>query len=329
MTTQPAPIGLTLPRSHSNPIELHAERITTMPIPAAYLSIVLIWSTTPLAIQWSSEGIAFTSALLIRMAIALAVATLGLRLARIRFPFHSRARLAYLVGGCGIFGTLALTYWGAARHVNSGLISVLFGLSPLFATLFSALWLDERALTPKRILGALLGTAGLAVIFLHGHSHADQANIVGTLAVLGGVIVSAATLVILKRIGDDSPPLATTVGSVGVTLPLVALLWLGDGAPLPSHMAPRAAAAIAYLGVFGSVLGFSLYYYLVRHLHASQVALITLITPLAALLLGHGLNGEAVGLRLLLGSLLILTGLAVHQSEHWRPARLKVRHNSD
>ncbi len=74
-------------------------------------------------------------------------------------------------------------------------------------------------------------------------------------------------------------------------------------------------AAIVYLGVFGSVIGFALYYYVIKHLETSKVALITLVTPVIALLLGHWLNGEEIGLRLWLGTGLILLGLSVHQWE--------------
>jgi drug/metabolite transporter (DMT)-like permease len=76
---------------------------------------------------------------------------------------------------------------------------------------------------------------------------------------------------------------------------------------------PRAGAAIVYLGFFGSVIGFALYYYVIKHLEASKVALITLLTPVIALLLGNLLNGETIGLRLWLGTALILCGLTVHQ----------------
>ena len=76
---------------------------------------------------------------------------------------------------------------------------------------------------------------------------------------------------------------------------------------------PRAGAAIVYLGVFGSVIGFALYYYVIKHLETSKVALITLITPVIALLLGHWLNGESIGLRLWFGTGLILLGLSVHE----------------
>lgn len=283
-----------------------------MSVPLAYLGIVLIWSTTPLAIQWSTQGTGFAFAVLARMLIGAVVAGLLLALWRIELPLHGRARRAYLVGGLGLFGAMALTYWGA-RYIHSGLISVLFGLSPLMAGVFATFWLGERALTPFKLAGMLLGTFGLAVIFIHGDSLGGERTLTGLLALLLAVFIYSASLVWLKRLDDDSPPLATTLGTLSVSLPLFALLWgLTDG-QLPAMVPPRSGAAIVYLGVFGSVIGFALYYYVIKHLAASKVALITLVTPALALLLGHLLNGEEIGLRLWLGTGLILCGLSVHQ----------------
>jgi drug/metabolite transporter (DMT)-like permease len=295
-----------------------------MSVPAAYFGIILIWSTTPLAIQWSTQGTSFAFAVLARMVIGVVVAGLLVAVWRIGLPLHARARRAYVVGGLGLFGAMALTYWGA-RYVHSGLISVLFGLSPLMAGVLAALWLDERALTPLKVGGMGLGALGLAVIFIHGDSLGGEHALAGLLAVLLAVFIYSACLVWLKRIADDSPPLATTVGTLSVSLPLFALVWaLADG-QLPAMVPPRSGAAIVYLGVFGSVIGFALYYYVIKHLEASKVSLITLLTPVLALLLGHLLNGEDIGWRLWLGTGVILFGLSVYQWDELAALRLSYR----
>lgn len=295
-----------------------------MSVPAAYLGIILIWATTPLAIQWSTQGTGFAFAVLARMLIGVVVAGLLVAVWRIGLPLHGRARRAYVVGGLGLFGAMALTYWGA-RYVHSGLISVLFGLSPLMAGVLAALWLGERALTPLKIAGMVLGAIGLAVIFIDGDSLGGEHALGGLLALLVAVFIYSASLVWLKRIADDSPPLATTVGTLAVSLPLFALVWAFTDGQLPAMVPPRSGAAIVYLGIFGSVIGFALYYYVIKHLAASKVALITLITPVLALLLGHLFNGESIGLRLLLGSGLILFGLTVHEWEALLSLRLAYR----
>jgi drug/metabolite transporter (DMT)-like permease len=76
---------------------------------------------------------------------------------------------------------------------------------------------------------------------------------------------------------------------------------------------PRALLAIVYLGMIGSVLGFALYYYVLRHVEATRVALITLITPVLALLLGNLLNGEVLQFETVLGTAAILGGLLLFE----------------
>ncbi|HTY99988.1 MAG TPA: DMT family transporter [Rhodocyclaceae bacterium] len=283
-----------------------------MSVPAAYLAVILIWATTPLAIQWSAQGAGFAFAVFARMVIGTVLAALLLGIWRISLPLHARACKSYLVGGLGSFGAMILTYWGA-RHIHSGLISVLFGLSPLITSVLAAAWLREKALTPRRIAGMVFGVAGLAIIFAHGEDAGDAQAGTGLGALVLAAFFYSATLVWLKHIDDDSHALATTAGTLAVSLPLFGLVWwLAEGG-LPAGLPPRAGAAIVYLGVFGSVLGFALYCHVIRHLEAGRVALITLVTPVLALLLGQLLNGERIGTRVWLGAAIIAAGLALHQ----------------
>jgi drug/metabolite transporter (DMT)-like permease len=283
-----------------------------MSIPAAYLTVILIWSTTPLAIQWSAQGAGFAFAVMARMAIGLALAALILVAWQQRMPMHRRARHSYLVGGLGLFGAMTLTYWGA-QYIPSGLVSVLFGLSPLITGILALIWLDETALTPAKVVGMLLGFSGLAVIFGDGHELGGPLALTGLAALLLAVLVYSATLVWIKRIGDDSPPLATTAGTLAVSLPLFGLVWWFGGGQWPETLPPRAGAAIVYLGVFGSVLGFALYYYVIKHMDTGKVSLITLVTPVLALMLGHWANDEAITAQMWAGSVCIGLGLTLHQ----------------
>lgn len=284
-----------------------------MSVPAAYLGVILIWATTPLAIKWSAQGVDFSFAVAARMAIGLAVAALVLVAWRIGLPLHRRARASYAAAGLGMFGAMTLTYWGA-QYIHSGLISVLFGLSPLVSGVLALLWLKNETLTRAKLAGMLLGLAGLAIIFGDSHEMGGAHALAGVLALLAAVTLYSGSLVWMKRIGDDSPPLATTVGALVVALPLFAAVWWWSAdARVPAAVPPRAGAAIVYLGVFGSVVGFALYYYVIKHMEAGRVALITLVTPVLALLLGSALNGEHVGVRVWGGALLIGLGLSVHQ----------------
>lgn len=283
-----------------------------MNVRLAYLTVVAIWSTTPLAIQWSAVDAGYAFALALRMLIGLVLSGILLLVWRTEFPFNVRARRSYLVGGLGMFGGMFCTYWGA-QYVHSGLISVLFGLSPLVTGALAVRWLGEPALGLRKLVGMGLALAGLAIIFLAGHATSGKQAVQGIAMLLLGMTVYSATLVALKRNADSSPPMATTFGTLAVAMPLFAMAWWLAGGYVPESVSLRGGASIAYLGVFGSVVGFALYYYVIKHMEASKVALITLVTPVLALLLGNLLNGEAVGVRVWAGTGLIIVGLVVHQ----------------
>ncbi|MBI5750751.1 MAG: DMT family transporter [Hydrogenophilales bacterium] len=282
-----------------------------MSLSAAFISVVMIWSTTPLAIKWSALGAGASFALLARMAIGTLLCALLLWTLRVRFPLHRKARLTYLAAGLSMFGAMSLTYW-ASQTVNSGLISVLFGLSPLMTSLGAAYWLKEEALTPNKLAGMGLGLAGLTLVF-HGSLGLGPGALLGIGVLLIAVLLQSLGMVWIKRINDDSPAVAINLGTLLVALPLfIGVWWLTDG-QWPAQLTPRAAAAIVYLGVFGSVLGFVLYYYMIKHMETGSVALIMLITPVIALLLGHALNDEVAPASEWLGATCIALGLSLHQ----------------
>jgi len=282
-----------------------------MSVPAAFAGVILIWSTTPLAIQWSSEGGGFLFGVTARMVLGLIFCLLAIRISGVEMPWHARARGAYLAAGVAIYGAMSLVYW-AAQYVPSGWIAVLFGLSPLLTSLFSMLWLADQNLSRVGLAGLLLGVVGLAVIFSGGAEVGPHVG-AGVLAVLLSALLHAASAVWVKRLSADLPALAVTGGGLGVAVPVFVLTWFVFDGSWPQSLPDRARFAITYLALFGSVLGFFWYYYLLRRVAAVKVNLITLVTPVTALLLGHWLNGESILPTVWLGTLLILAGLAMQQ----------------
>lgn len=285
-----------------------------MSIPAAYLGVILIWSTTPLAIQWSANEVGFLFGVAARMLIGVNICLLLVALLSRRMKWHLEALKTYLVAGLGLWGAMTLVYWGA-QHIDSGLVSVVFGLAPLITGLLAALWLNERAFGWHRVIGMGFGFVGLAVLFRHGLS-LDDGALWGIGAIFVAVSIHSASAVWVKRIGARLHPLETTTGSLLVATPLFLAVWmLGDGS-LPVNIPPKTAVSIIYLGIFGSALGFVLYFYILKHIEASRVAMTTLITPMIALWLGQTLNNEQIGWSEWMGTLLILAGLSLYQWGH-------------
>lgn len=282
-----------------------------MSLPAAFLSVIMIWSTTPLAIKWSALDTGPSFAVFARMALGVVLSIALAGILRIRLPLHRQAWQTYLAGGISLFAAMSLTYW-SAQYISSGLISVLFGLSPLITGVAAAYWLEEQALTPSKLAGMALGLGGLALVF-HDSFNLGSHAMAGVGALLSAVLAQSLGLVWIKRIGDTSSPVALNLGGLLVALPLFFLAWLLSDGKWPSDLPERATAAIVYLGLFGSVIGFVAYYYMIRHMAAGSVALVTLITPVLALMLGHAMNGETVSNWVWLGTACIMAGLSLHQ----------------
>ncbi len=280
-----------------------------MSVPAAYAAVILIWSTTPLAIQWSNTSLTPISAIAARMLLAwLLVAVAG----RLIFPRPLAARRhwkSYTAGSLGIFPTMFMVYQ-AAQYIPSGLIAVFFGLSVFFNAMFAFPILGERALSPLRYLALFLALAGLGVISYGQMAVAGDAW-KGILLLLLAVMLYSLSIVLVKRYGDAIDGPSQMQGSILFSLPgLLAAWWLLDGS-VPQQLESRSIYAVLYLVVVGTLLGFSLFFYLVQRVSAVSIGLIPLVTPAMAIWFGSALNGESVTFSLLAGSTLTIMGLGL------------------
>ena len=281
-----------------------------MPVPLAYLIVVAIWSTTPLAIKWSTDGAGFLFGVASRMCLGVVLALLLCAVFRIALPLHHRARLTYLASGIGVFCAMTPAYW-AAQYIPSGWISVMYGMTPIFTSIIGTLFLGEKTVSVRKTGALVISVAGLYTMF-HRDAALDGHVLTSVCVVLLGTLCYAATMIAVKAIGAGLNSTATMTGTLVVTTVLFLAAWyIGGG--VPDSISFRAAGAIVYLGVVGSVLGFMLFYYVLQHVKATQAALVTLITPGGALLIGHHFNHEPLTGAIISGAALVLTGLLLFQ----------------
>lgn len=282
-----------------------------MPIPAAYLLVVAIWSTTPLAIKWSTDGVSFLFGVTSRMCVGVILAALLCAIFRIGLPLHHRASMTYLVSGIGVFCAMSPAYW-AAQYIPSGWISMMYGMTPVFTSIAGTLFLGEKSVSIGKTGALFICISGLYIMF---HKDAALSNevLLSICAVMLGTFCYAVTMVAIKAIDANIRAWSTMTGTLIVAALLFLIAWYTGDGELPETVSAKAAGSILYLGIIGSVLGFMLFYYVLQHIKATQAALITLITPGCALLIGHLLNHEPLTGEIILGAILILTGLLLFQ----------------
>ncbi|MFV1983929.1 MAG: DMT family transporter, partial [Thiohalomonadales bacterium] len=284
--------------------------VSIMSVPVSYLTVILIWSTTPLAIKWSAEGFGFSFGVLSRMSVALVVSLMIIKIFKILMPWHKLARRTYMVAGISLYCMMTLSYWGS-QYIPSGLISVIFGLTPIVTGILAAVWLKEKSLTPVKLVGLALGFSGLYFIF-GVTGELGFTAIYGIIAILLAVVFHSVSIVWLKSLNSDLPSISITTGGLLYALPLYLLTWIIADGSLPTEIPIKILISTLYLGVIGSVLGFVLFIYVVKNVEASQVALITLVTPVFALMLGSMLNNEEITFSTYMGAAIITIGLIIY-----------------
>jgi len=292
-----------------------------MSVRAAYFAVVLIWSTTPLGIVWSSESVSPTLAVLLRMMIAMFFGLLLINYGKIHLPWHKKAVRVYGYSGIGIYGGMIFSY-AAASTIPSGMMSLVFGLSPIISGLLAQKILNERKFGLARQGALVMALFGLSLACSDNFSLESQ-NGFGLLFILLAVFFFSLSGVLVKSVHLEIHPIATTVGALSVCVPLFLITWLLIDGTIPfEQWQARSIWAILYLGVFGSLIGFVAYFYVLQKLNASTVALVTMMTPVFALTLGALFNNEVISLKLFIGAIFIMLGLAFY---HWGDKFLQKR----
>ncbi|MGR6872589.1 DMT family transporter [Pseudomonas sp. HK3] len=288
-----------------------------MKVASVYLSVVLIWSTTPLFIKLSVDSLDYIQASAMRMWLSLVLCFVMMRLLSIPFRLTREALYRYFVGAVAVSGAMLCVYW-SAQTLPSGLVAVVWGLSPLVVSVYCLLLIPQTRLSVTQVLCMLLAVFGLYYIFAQGVTIGAHL-VLALLVLLLGVNFHSVSSVLLQRLQVFKPeqsmhPLEQTTGALLLSAPVYAVMWLCLSGPLPNEVSDTSIVAILYLSTLGSVAGFIGYYYLLNKMSASSVALITIMTPVLALLLGAYVANEALHARTWIGAGFIIVALTFYHS---------------
>ncbi len=282
-----------------------------MTILIAYFFVVLIWATTPLAIQWSSDSLSFIAAASLRMALALTIGLLINFVLRRKLFSDANAWRTYAAGAIGIFPNMPVVYW-SAQFIPSGLIAVIFAMSPFVTGLMTIILLKQNPFNLRRMFALLLAVAGLIVIF-HQQFQLSVNALYGVAGILLSCFLFGFSSVLVKKVDVKTHAFDQMLGSLLFSLPgLLISWWLLDG-HLPLMISDRSLAAISYLAILGSLLGITLFFYVLANMTATAVSMITFMTPILALLLGAVLAHESLSWQLWVGASCVITALLAYQ----------------
>ncbi len=272
---------------------------------SALVSLYLIWGSTYFAMRVALE--CFPPFLMGALRFVLSGGLLFV-FARLRGAPGPSARqwgAAALVGSllfAGGNGGISL----AEQSVSSGLAAVVVATMPLFAALFALLWRERPSL--GEWAGLLVGFGGVAL--LNGNGELSASGWMAAALILSPMAWA------LGSVWSRRLPLPSTSAMTSATQMLTGSLVMGAiallrGEHVAAHITPRAWGAIAYLVVLGSLIGFSAYAFLLRTTRPALATSYAYVNPAVALLIGAAFGGEHIGGLTVIGSAVILTGVAI------------------
>ena len=225
-------------------------------------------------------------------------------------------RSRQLFATLGILGILngvipyTLITWGETR-ITSGLASILNAAMPLFTVVLAHYWThDERFSTPK-VIGVMMGFAGVAVVFIPELRNGIQAEFWGQLAVVIAALSYAIATIVARRFLKGVSPVVASAGQLGsAALMMLPLSFVFDQ-PWTLRPGFPALAAWLTLALLGTAFAYTLYYWLLEHTGATRTSLVTYLLPIFGVMWGALLLREPIEWEAIVGLVLIIAGVAL------------------
>jgi drug/metabolite transporter (DMT)-like permease len=199
----------------------------------------------------------------------------------------------------------------AERSVDSAIAAIINGAVPLVVILLAAIVLRDEPITLGRLLGLLVGYAGVIVIVSPGLATSTGGQISGELALIGSTISYGIGAVYSRLVMRGLRPMIPAVFQVGFAFVIVAVLALIVERPFEVAWNGDAVFAVAWLGVFGSGAAYLLNFRLLARIGATRTSILAYFLPIVGIISGAIMFSEKIDPLVLFGTAMVLAGIAL------------------
>jgi drug/metabolite transporter (DMT)-like permease len=273
----------------------------------AFFSIYVIWGSTYLAIRYAVADIPplFTAG--IRHLTAGSILLLWCLAKGLR-PTWAQIRASVVIGFFFFLVGHGLLHW-AETVVPSGLAALLIAIEPIIVFLMASAAARTWKLNGMLVAGILLGLAGVGVLVGGTIFEATRGSTIGAIAIIISAISWSAGIIYSRQSKLSGNPMLLSALSLlsGCVMLLFTGLFVGETKGFTFvHVSTRAWLALAYLIVFGSVVAFTAYNWLLEHYSPTLVATHTYVNPIVAVLLGWMYGGEVITLKVIFAAVMVI-----------------------
>ena len=282
-----------------------------------FLALGFFWGSSYLFIKVGVDhGLQPFTLIMFRLLIGLAVLASVVAIAREPLPRDPRMYgHLFVMGVINIAIPFSLITF-AEQTIDSSLAAVISGTVPLFVIVIAAIFLKGATITINRVAGLLIGFVGVAILVGLDVTDFSSANAVGELALIGSTISYAIGNVYNKAHVHGLRPMIPALFQVFFGLLVVGVLAFLFERPLAVVPAPEALLAVVWLGVLGSSVAYLFYFRILQHWGATRTSMVAYLLPVVGILLGALVLRESVSLSTLIGTVLVIGGIALVNSRY-------------
>ncbi|MBX3243493.1 MAG: EamA family transporter [Acidobacteria bacterium] len=277
-----------------------------------WVILCLIWGTTWVFIKFGLDDLPPITFAVARFILSAAILLPIILIRKLPMPKgRSQWRLLILTGLLQFSINYSTVFW-SEQYISSGLAAVLQATITVFGLVLAWIFLPAERITTLKVIAVLLGIVGVAVIF------ADQLRVesvmafAGSVAIVIGAFAAAQASILVKAKATGMDPASIVLWQMLCGLPVLIIYSLVvEGSPFAHNWSLRAIGSVAYLAIVGTVAAFWLYYWLLARIESTKAMMISLVTPLIAVIIGNLTLGETLPPQTLVGGVLILASVGL------------------
>jgi drug/metabolite transporter (DMT)-like permease len=282
-----------------------------------FLALGFMWGSSYLFIKLAVDDFGTYTLVALRLAVGAALLWAVVLATRQALPREPRIYgHLFVMGLVNIVIPFVLITW-AEQSVDSSLAAILTAPVPLFAIVIAPFFLHDEPIRVNGVVGLLVGFVGVVILTSRDLSIGDS-DLSGEIALLGAAFSYAVGAVYARRNMRGVQPLIPAVFQVSFALLVSGLIALVLERPWEAQPDTEAIFSILWLGIVGSGLAYLVVFRLFAAWGATRTTMVAYVIPVVGILLGYFVLAEPVDVRLLIGTALVVGGVALVNSPYGR-----------